>query len=263
MNVVVSYPPLHCIVYGDPGSRKSTFASTFPKPLLVKQFDANGKEFPYRKWGRNHSSGRASETEGVTEYGVRFLDIVAPNGEWIRIEYFNDLSPESGAWEKIEWDVRERAFFTHGWETVVLDSLTFLNLVAFYHAKFVVNPNSKEPRQWHAWATDALERMLLVQLQNFPTNLVVLAHIDHDKDEVLNTYVRQLSAPGRLKTRNELCAGYAEFYRAYAVPDANWPDGMAFLLQTQKDANFNCASQIGAPNPCIQDYHALWENWDK
>lgn len=259
----LSRSPVHCICYGDPGARKSTFASTFPKPMLVKQFDANGKEFPYRRWGRLHPSGRATETEGVTEQGVRYLDIVAPNDEWIRVEFFNDLSPSGDAWKQIEWDMKERYFFTHNWATLVIDSVTFLNLLAFYNAKFNVNPNSKEPRQWHSWATDALEHMLLVQLQNFPNNLVVLAHIDHEKDEVMQTFVRQISAPGRLKNRNELCAGFAEFYRAYAVAEPSWPDGMAYLLQTKKDGNFNCASQIEAPNPCIQEYAAIWENWDK
>lgn len=257
----MSHPPIHLICYGDPGARKSTFAATFPKPLLVKHYDANGKEFPYRKWGRNHPSGRATETESVNEWGVRQLDIVAPDGEWIRVEFYNDLAPGSGTWDKIQWDMTERHWFTHGWETVVLDSLTFLNLIAFYHAKFVVNPNSKEPRQWHAWSTDALEHMLLVQLQSAPMNLVLLAHIDHEKDEVMQTFVRQLSAPGRLKNRNELCAGFSEFYRAYATPAPEWPDGMAYLLQTRRDGQFNCASQIEAPQPCVQNYEALWENW--
>lgn len=252
-------PYLHTIVYGDPGSRKSTFATTFPKPLLVKNFDANGKDMPYRKWGRTLG---ATETRSVSDFGVPILDIVAPDGGWIRIEYFNDLSPESKAWDSFSWDMKERAFFTHGWETLVIDSLTFMNLCAFYHAKHVVNPNSKEPRQWHAYSTDALEYALLVQLQNFPTNLVLLAHIDQDKDEVLGSYVKQLAAPGRLKNRNELCAGYAEFYRAYTMADPSAPDGLAYVLQTKKDAQFNCATQIEAPNPCWQDYEALWANWD-
>ena len=40
------------LVYGDPGSGKSTFLSTFPKPLLVFSFDPFGKEIPYLKHGQ-------------------------------------------------------------------------------------------------------------------------------------------------------------------------------------------------------------------
>jgi len=38
---------LHVVVMGDPGARKSTFAATFPKPMLVLNFDPMGKETPY------------------------------------------------------------------------------------------------------------------------------------------------------------------------------------------------------------------------
>jgi len=39
------------LVYGDPGSGKTTFLSTFPKPLLVFSFDPFGKELPYLRMG--------------------------------------------------------------------------------------------------------------------------------------------------------------------------------------------------------------------
>ena len=39
--------PIHCLVYGQPGTGKSTFAATFPKPMLVFMFDSFGKEMPY------------------------------------------------------------------------------------------------------------------------------------------------------------------------------------------------------------------------
>ena len=43
--------PAHFLVYGDPGSRKSTFAATLPKPMLVWFFDQVGMDLPYIRNG--------------------------------------------------------------------------------------------------------------------------------------------------------------------------------------------------------------------
>lgn len=40
---------IHAICYGDIGSGKSTFARTFPTPMLVHMFDPFGKDRPYLK----------------------------------------------------------------------------------------------------------------------------------------------------------------------------------------------------------------------
>jgi hypothetical protein len=39
------------LVYGEPGSGKTTFAATWPKPLLVIFFDPIGKDLPYLELG--------------------------------------------------------------------------------------------------------------------------------------------------------------------------------------------------------------------
>ena len=41
------HPALHIVCYGDPGSGKSTGFATFPKPLLVFNFDPQSKSLPY------------------------------------------------------------------------------------------------------------------------------------------------------------------------------------------------------------------------
>ena len=44
-------PIIHVVDYGPWGSGKSTFAATFPKPMLVIAFDPVGKEAPYIRRG--------------------------------------------------------------------------------------------------------------------------------------------------------------------------------------------------------------------
>lgn len=43
--------PLHVLVYGDAGSKKSILAATFPQPMIVAMCDPYGKDFPYRRMG--------------------------------------------------------------------------------------------------------------------------------------------------------------------------------------------------------------------
>lgn len=247
--------PLHCLTYGDVGSRKTTFACTWPKPMLVFFFDAYGKDGPYLKWARTNN---AEVRELVDQWGTPIKILDAGAAGYIQIEYYSDISPEAQAWPRFEWRMKERAFFGEGWATLSIDSVTFMELCARMHARHVVNPATKEPRQWFGYSTDALEYALLVQLQAFPGNVIVLAHIDNNKDEMLGTFIRQVAAPGRLTARNELAAGYAEIYKTFRTVDAGEE---RFLLQTRSDQLFFAASQIEAPNPSWQDYEQLWGNW--
>jgi len=248
-------PAVHTICYGDPGGGKSTFACTWPKPTLAFIFDAYGKDGPYLRWARANG---ATVEDGFTEWGTPTKSLDAGARGYIRLEYYNDLAPDARSWELFEWRMKSRGFFDEGWATLAIDSVTFMELAARMYARHVVNPHTKEPRQWFGYSTDALEYALLVQLQAFPANLLVLAHIDANKDEVLGSYVRQLAAPGRLTSRNELAAGYSELYRAYVVKDK---DQESYVLQTRRDNLFNCATQIDAPDPSWQDYEQLWANF--
>ena len=62
----MEYPPIHCMVYADTGIGKSTFASTFPKPMLVFHFDPHGKDWPYRK----DAQGNTLPDGGLQQYPI-------------------------------------------------------------------------------------------------------------------------------------------------------------------------------------------------
>ena len=177
----------------------------------------------------------------------------------IRVEHYNDLIPEKPtAYQQF----RNRMAFFDGekdyWKTVVLDSITYMELSARLLYQFVLNPQGekKEPRQWYAASTEALEQMLLVRFGGLRLNVVVLAHIDEEKDELNGTYVRNPKAPGRM--RKGVGSGYMEVYHSFVGQDG---DEKVYALQTRTDKQYAAASQIGAPDPCLADYEALWENW--
>jgi hypothetical protein len=61
---MVPWTVLHCLVYGEPGSGKTTFAATWPKPLLVLFWDPIGKDLPYLELGLR-TGGSVSELQTV------------------------------------------------------------------------------------------------------------------------------------------------------------------------------------------------------
>lgn len=243
-------PPIHCLVYGDAGSKKSTFAATFPKPMLVFMFDPFGKDQPYLRKG--------SIVTPPLELGEghKIRSVMNEEGDaLIRLEYFHDLEPTKPvAWRAFMERMKTATDFGD-YKTVVFDSVTFMQLTRFHEAKYKLLKSAKDPRQWYASAKEGLEEMLMVRVAGMYQNVVILAHVNEDKDEVHGGFVYNPAVPGKLS--KGLPAGYAEFYRAYVKTE----EGVNhFYLQTEKSTQFNAASQIPAPNPCVPTYKALWEN---
>jgi hypothetical protein len=92
-------------------------------------------------------------------------------------------------------------------------------------------------------------------LQNI--NVVIITHVDEERDEVNGTFLRVPKMPGRL--RRTISSGYSELYRSFVKPGEN--GAREYLLQTQTDNIWNCATQIDAPNPCKPHFKMLWANY--
>lgn len=232
--------PSYWLLYGDPGSGKSSAAATWPKPMLVLMLDQPGKDTPYLlgpdrlvlPW-----------TERRDQFGSR---IVEAGG--VTIEHYNNLSPSSNAMECLKWRLQQRAFVDEGYKTLVLDSVTFLELAL----RKALTARGVPDKQLPIAVTNDVEDVLLILLSGLPINVIVTAHVETKKDEVNGVLLRQVAAPGRLHSRSMLAAAFAELYRTYVSPSGE------YLFQTRADANFNAASQIDAPNPCAQRYAAVW-----
>ena len=261
---MAEYPPTHFMVYGDSGSKKSTFAASFPKPILVFFFDTLGKDGPYLR------SGLASEfLPGTGPFLTR--DIYSrEDGELsIRLEYFLDPEPTNPqAYPQFASRFSQLQSHLYGsktlpaepkWKTVVFDSVTMMELMARKHSQYKLDSNSKEPRRWFAHSTDQLEEALMISVGSLPVNVVTICHVDEDKDEVNGGYVRNPALPGRLRKHSS--QAYSEFYHAFIGRDEKGKP--VWGLQTQPNGLFNANSQILAPDGCPPDYEAVWANYGR
>src|SRR5579884_10135 len=254
-------PPIHVVVYGQPGSGKSTFAATFPRPMLVFCFDPLGKEMPYLRLGQPQPVEHQNDIPVCEVTGSR-------NAVLARIEYYHDTATNSaGTYVPSAYHAFLRRMgslydeLAAGmWQTVVIDSLTYLELTVRKLAQYELEPQSKDPRRWFAAATDMLEETLLCRFGGYRANVVVLAHVDQERDELLGSLVYNPAAPGRLRTR--LGSGYAEMYVSHVRRDDG--GGLRYCLQTRADTRYNASSVfLEAPNPCDPYYDALWDVYDR
>ena len=199
--------------------------------------------------------------------GTMFRQVTRGDDVLVQIEYYHDINfiephqikRKAGvSVQDIKPDAYERflkrmgsfqAEYTH-WQTVVVDSVTTMEISARRWDQFVLNPSAEDGRQWYGASKDFLERMLLGRFGALPMNVVVLAHIDDEKFEHHGTQRRMPMAPGKL--RGSLPSQYGEVYHAYVDKDGE------HYLQTHTDALWTCTSAIGAPNPSTPHYAALW-----
>ena len=267
-------PYVHCLLYGDPGVGKSTMASTFPKPMLVFTFDGYQKEMPYIKGGDDQGlktyNIEVSETRTIE---IVYRDVIHEDG-LTRIEYYNitdDVErPTAFANFRTRMGLLQTEYDT--WKTIVVDSVTFMELHARKLEQYILNPIPGgqsmytkgvqfDTRTWFGGSTSALEEMLCIRFAGLVMNVVIICHIDKDKNMVSGEIVQVPFAPGRLSDRSLLSAGYAEQYRLYTIRDSE--GRRAHQAQTTNRDGWVGGTQINAPDPVYPHYDELWLNWDK
>lgn len=213
--------------YGDSGAGKTCFAATFPGPILYFDFD--------------HKVDSASTF--LRGKDLSHIDVV---------ECAPGVSPEP-----IEEMDRELAKDLSKYKTIVIDSLTtYSNAVLRWLIK--TNPGIKRPIYKQGTGTSMedyglLRREFARRIPNLlalPCNVVMLGHIDTEKDELSGEVRRLTRMDGSFN--KDLPIYFKEVWRIYADgKGARW-------AQTQPDAYFNCRSQIaGLPNPVKLEYAEL------
>jgi len=266
--MAVNRPPLHVLLYGETGAGKSSFAATFPKPMLVICFDPLGKHMPYLKAGDPKEMKSyeipINEDESIT---IPYQDVRCPDGT-IRVEFYHDMdidAPTSFSNYRIR--MARLQYELVQWKTLVTDSVTFMELCARKLDEKILNPlpegvsryskgSGHDARQWYGASTDALEEMLCIRYAGLPINVVVLAHTNKKKTFSQGDQVQGAFAPGRLYERSLLSAAYQEQYRCYT-------DEGNYLIQTGNRGGFVGTTQIDAHDPSHPFYDNLWYHWDQ
>lgn len=253
--------PLHVIVYGNAGNGKSTFAATFPKPLLVQMWDPLGKERAYTRMGPQIEV--VEEPVDANGNTIRVTNVKSAKGKLrVRLEHYLSTDPEKpeafrnfrnyigGLPERIE---------QYSIQTLVTDSVTFMELAKRKEEQYVLNAQSRsgakaDGRQWYASSMNALEDHIMIRMAAYPINVVVIAHINETKDDNSGQVLFNPAAPGQLGKK--MPAAYSELYRAHVKRDHD--GSRAYILQTQADNLYNAGSSIPAPDGCANLYDALW-----
>lgn len=250
--MAIIHPDIQLINYGGPGTGKSTFAATFPSPMLVCCFDPPGKALSYLK------KGVVSDivTDGMPGFAFREAYSKKDGSLLTRVEfYFDDDIKTPVGFNRfimrattIPQECREGK-----WKTVVLDSITYLELLSRKLYQYSIAPDAKETK-WYAGSTEQIEEIVLMRAPFWLANVIVIAHIDSDKDEVLGSFVHNPSMPGRMRTK--AACGYTELYRSYVERDeAGIPQ---YKLQTATNSQYMATSQIKAPDAAPSHYECLW-----
>lgn len=256
-------PWVHNLVYGQSGAGKSTYAATFPGPQLVFMFDPLSKTSPYL------AGGVPSGVLPDPQSGIPWQEVYNEAGSVLRrIEYFLDANPNApksyelflrrftlvhnGLTAAFEGDTKAREAFP--WQTLIFDSMTKLELMARKMAQYKLNPTGKDPRQWYAYSTEALEEVMDFRVCTLPCNAVVICHTDKEKEDVAGLQLRSPNLPGRLKGNSP--ASFGEFYHLSMTRDEK--GNFIRRLQTRGDQFFNASTMIDAPNFCDPHYANLW-----
>lgn len=175
---------LKVLVIGDYGTGKSYFASTFPDPIYLLDFD--GGKITY-------SNKKVYIPDCLTD----------PN-----------LNPQQ-IWAKLEEELDQIIKGEHPegkFETVVLDSLTTAARVAMDIA-IMLKPlavGAAPSGKVHYMVVKVYMDKLLDKLRQLQTNVVSIAHVQYDKNEITGEIVAAPNLTGQLKTFVPAC--YDEVY---------------------------------------------------
>ena len=268
--VIPRYPHIHCLLYGESGSGKSSFwatairywAQVFNEPSLVMTFDPWDKATPYRELG----AVQPNEDAYYKQLGIEVDDIVDDNKNVIvRIEYYAEPVPDDPkAYDIFESRMRGFEAQARSWASVAIDSMTFMQRASLLRWK-KVNPLESTKQHsnlsWYGGMAEDATNTVMSRACWWKTNVCIICHIDENKDDLADFgAVRSVALAGKLSKRAP--AGFGEVYRMRIVPSQKQNGEYLRELQTRGDTSWVANSLVAkAPNPCQPSYEALWANW--
>ena len=222
------------LLMGDAGVGKTVFGTSFPGRTRVLDFD--GKVDSAALFWKKHNVEKLESIE-VTQFSAGLeMSPIQQLDKIVREEFI----PQQRA-NKMEF------------ETLLIDSMTTFSAATLAH---IVKSNPGIKRNASAQGMQPglqdygiLKRefqRLIPGLLALPCNVIMLAHIATEKDEVTGQVLRHTMMDGSFA--KELPIYFKEVWRAFVK------DGKRFA-QTQSDGQYNCRSQItGLPATIPLEY---------
>ena len=250
----IELPTLMVGLMGHPGSGKSHFFASFPKPMLVLATDPLTKMMPYFERGEVDSTVH----KGAQGQIVRLVKSRTSGGAIIQIEGFYDTQPTmpcamQAFMQRIDAVTQEVQ--NRQWATVVLDSWSGLQDIAVLRRQYgPFAENNKDGRAAYAVAKDDVKQILVNRLVHLNCNVCISFHISEKVLEDGGTILYNVKAIGDLAST--IGQNIAERYRSESTAD-----GITRRLFTRPDGRFNLCTLIDAPNPCENTYQAVLKNW--
>lgn len=239
---------------GAPSSGKSHLLASMEKPLLVMATDPIDKMQPY------FDRGELDPEVHTGQFGqpIRIVKSAATGNAIIQIESFYDLDPQSptGMESFISRSFQLRSeVAAKRWASIAIDSWTNLEFIARLRrtiGPMAVKGADRDNRLPYNPAKDDIQRTFNTQYVHLPCNVGVSLHTTEKRNEEGAVVYRGIKCIGELK--NDLPGVLGERYLATNV------DGTTRRLDT-KNVAYNCCTLIDAPNPCANDFAALYTNW--
>lgn len=221
------------LLYGDSGAGKTTVVAGMPGPVHIADFD--GKVLSAAEYYRHTNPEKLK--------GVSYENYSSVAGPRMAADQFNF---DMGQLAKMK---------PFPYKTICLDSLTtFSDASMQYLIKAnpgVIKRISTQGVQLPVLQDYGMARIwfkaVIGALLALPCNVVVIAHIQVEKDEATGAILRTPMITGKLS--KELPIIFGEVWRAYR------DDKGEHWAQTQSDSRYTCRSQIpGLPNPVKLDW---------
>jgi len=192
-------PPARFLLYGRQGYRKSTFAATFPRPLLVYSLDPYDKAQCYRDLGTEVIT-KDSTTEEVWDKE----DFIA------EIHYFDETTESTtgipSAYLRFEREMKTlMKTQAPDFATIIFDSYTAFDTRFRAHI-YATRGADKDPRKMYAESAEATERYFMGYVIGFRNHNVIL--IMHERIVAEDHAGQQLIGPAAYGQNGDKLAGF-------------------------------------------------------
>lgn len=236
------------LVYGESGAGKTVFATSFPGPVFVHDFDK--KIVSAANFWRTHNVEKLDQID-YTDYSA----IVGRGNDQASIDKDTTKQRFSTFYT---WLVEQQNLVREGkfiYKTVVLDSLTLWSELLLKEvirqaegkiAQPIKNMEGNAGMQ-HYQLNQRFFKEYLGTFLDLPCNVIVTAHVEVEKDDMTGEILRRPKATGKLASYLPIIFG--EVYRAYVETVAG---KSVYRLQTQTDARYNCRTQLSGLAPVVE-----------